>query len=407
MLILMSWRNIWRNKTRSIIIMLSIVVGLFAGIAVQALYKGMMKDRVRSVIDAEVGHLQVHDPLFLEDYDPAFIIKNGPAVLQKISSTPGVKLACPRTIVTGMLATATGSAGVQINGVVPDLEYAASQLRKKIVEGGPFSPGRMNQVMIGKKLATKMKLKTGAKLVLTFTDTAGNIVSGAFRVKAIYQSNNTPMDEKNVYVTREDLGNLLMTGGAFHEISILLHKDEELSTVEAKIKKQLPGYLVENWQTISPETDLLVKTTNQYSYIIMVIIMVALAFGIINTMLMAVLERTREIGMMVALGTSKTRIFLLVLLETIFLTLAGLPIGLLISWFVVRYYNIHGLDLSGMGEEMMSSFGFGNFIYPEFPADKLAGVIIIVTTTAVLSSLLPALKALRLQPVDALKSGLA
>ncbi len=214
------------------------------------------------------------------------------------------------------------------------------------------------------------------------------------------------MDEKNVYVTREDLGSLLLTGDAFHEMSSLLHNDEALSAVKATIKQSLPGYQVETWQTISPETDLMVKTTNQYSYIILVIIMVALAFGIINTMLMAILERTREIGMMVALGTSKTRIFLLVLLETIFLTLAGLPVGLLISWFVVRYYNIHGLDLSGMGEDMMSSFGFGNLIYPEFPADKLVGLIIIVTATAVLSGLLPAIKALRLQPVDALKSGL-
>lgn len=131
--------------------------------------------------------------------------------------------------------------------------------------------------------------------------------------------------------------------------------------------------------------------------------MFALAFGIINTMLMSILERTREIGMMMALGTNKLKIFFLVLLETIFLTLAGTPVGLLIGWLETSYYNKHGLDLSGMGREMMSSFGFGTMVYPEFPADKLAGILIIVTGTAIISCLFPAIKALKLRPVEALR----
>jgi putative ABC transport system permease protein len=399
----MAWRNIWRNKMRSIVIMLSIAVGLFAGIAMLALYKGMMKSRVRTVIDAEVGHIQLHDSNFKKDYEPKFVINNGDDILKVITAIPAVKLAVPRSITNGMLATATGSAGVQINGVIPELEYQASQLKKKIIKGKEFDATKKNEVMIGNKLATKMKLKTGSKLVLTFTDTSGNIVSGAFRVAAIYQSDNAPLDEKNVYVPLHDINALLTIGNAFHEIAVLLKNDEEVKAVQQQLQQKFPAYQVESWRDISPETDLMVKTINQYSYIIMIIIMFALAFGIINTMLMAILERTREIGMMVALGTNRIKIFLLVLLETIFLTLAGTPIGILIGWLATNYFNKHGLDLSGMGREMMSSFGFGTMIYPEFPADKLTGVLLIVTGTAIISCLLPALKALRLQPVDALR----
>ena len=134
----MAWRNIWRNKMRSIVIMLSIAVGLFAGIAVLALYKGMMKSRVRIAIDAEVGHLQLHDNNFKKDYEPKFVVNNGGELLNEISKIPGVKLAAPRSITNGMLATATGSAGVQINGVIPGQEYEASQLKKKIIEGKIF-----------------------------------------------------------------------------------------------------------------------------------------------------------------------------------------------------------------------------------------------------------------------------
>jgi ABC-type lipoprotein release transport system permease subunit len=399
----MAWRNIWRNKMRSIVIILSIAIGLFAGIAVLALYKGMMKSRVRTVIDAEVGHLQLHATSFKKDYDPQYILQGGAGILKTIHSIPGVKLAAPRTVTNGMLATTTGSAGVQINGIIPALEYEASQLKKKIIEGKGFDSARKNEVMIGKKVANRMKLKPGSKLVLTFTDTFSNIVSGAFRVAGIYQSDNAPLDEKNVYVRMNDLNSLLNIQDAFHEIVVLLKSDEHVSTVQSILVQKFPAYQIESWWELSPETDLLVKTTNQYSYIIMIIIMFALAFGIINTMLMAILERTREIGMMVALGTNRVKIFILVLLETLFLTLAGTPVGILVGWLTTKYFNQHGLDLSGMGREMMSSFGFGTMIYPEFPVDKLTGVLLIVTSTAIISCLFPAIKALKLQPVEALR----
>lgn len=147
----------------------------------------------------------------------------------------------------------------------------------------------------------------------------------------------------------------------------------------------------------------MVKTIDQYSYIIMLIILIALAFVILNTMLMSVLERTREIGMMVALGTSRIKVFLLVFMETVFLTIAGLPVGLLLSWLVILYFQIHGIDLSGMGEEMLASFGYGTLIYPSFPGEKLFPILMMVICTAVFSCLLPVIKALRLNPVEALK----
>ena len=404
MIFILAWRNIWRNKMRSIIIILSIAIGMFAGIAVLALYKGMMKSRVRNVIDSEVGHLQIHNSNFKKDYEPQFIVDNGNDVLKAVRQMPEVKLAAFRSITTGMIATPTGSAGVQVNGVVPNLEYSISQLRKKIINGKPFDPAKRNEIMIGQKLAKKMKLKPRSKLVLTFTDTSGNMVSNALRVAAIYKSDNAPLDEKNVYVNIEELNALLGIRNSFHEIVILLKNDADVEKIQQELRQKFPVYQIESWREISPETDLMVKTVNQYSYIIMFIIMFALAFGIVNTMLMAVLERTREIGMLVALGMNRLKIFLLIFLETFFLTLAGTPVGILIAWLTITYFNKHGLDLSGMGREMMSSFGFGTTIYPEFPTDKLSGVILIVIFTALISCLFPAMKALKLQPVQALRS---
>lgn len=403
MILIMAWRNIWRNKVRSIIIISSIAIGLFAGISVLALYKGMMKSRIRNVIDSEVGHLQIHNINFKRDYDPQFILANGAEVLKVVNKIPEVKLAASRSITMGMLATPTGSAGVQINGIIPGLEYQSSQLQNKIIKGNPFDPAKENEIMVGQKLAKKMKLKPRSKLVLTFTDTSGTMVSSAFRVAAIYQSDNAPLDEKNVYVNIDELNVLLGIQNSFHEIVILLKNDTDLAKAKQELQQKFSGYQIESWKEISPETDLLVKTVDQYSYIIMFIIMFALAFGIVNTMLMAILERTREIGMMVALGMNRLKIFLLIFLETIFLTLGGTPLGIFIGWVTTAYFNKHGLNLSGMGREMMSSFGFGTMIYPEFPTDKISGVLLIVIGTALISCLFPAIKALKLQPVEALR----
>lgn len=403
MIFRIAWRNIWRNKIRSLVIMLSVAIGLFAGIAVLALYKGMMNGRVRTVIYSETGHIQLHHKMFKNDYEARFVINDAEKLLQELQKNSAVKYIAGRTITQGMLATTTGSAGVQINGIDPAMENQVSGLLQKIRLGKGFEPGKKNQVLVGKKLADKMKLNPGGKLVLTFTDADGNIISAAFRVAAIYQSENTPMDERNVYVQRSELNQMLNIGNDAHEIALILQQDAATLTATQQLQQQYPDLLVEPWQNLSPETELMIDTVDITSYIIIGIILFALAFGIVNTMLMAILERTQEIGVMMALGMNRLRLFLLVFLETVFLTLIGTPIGLGIAWIVTGYYHQNGLNLESMGKEMMSNFGFSTLIYPEFPTEKLAGIMGIVLFTALASCIYPALKALQLRPIEALR----
>jgi ABC-type lipoprotein release transport system permease subunit len=403
MIIQMAWRNIWRNKVRSFVISLSVAIGLFAGLAVLALHKGMLKSRVRTVIDSEVSHLQIHHPEFKKDFDPRYILTGKEKWLDDIRSSDQVKAVTIRSVTQAMLATPAGSAGVQVNGIIPGPENEVSLLNKKIRSGENLNTLKKDQILVSRKLADKMKLKSGSKLVLTFTDTATNIVSAAFRVCGIYQTDNTPLDERNVYVPINDLNELLGIGNSFHEIAILLKNDEKLPAMQEELKKKYPGVLIESWKDISPETELMVSTMDFYMYIIIGIIMLALAFGIINTMLMAILERTREIGMMVALGMNRLRLSLLVLIETIFLTLLGTPLGLLVTWLATSYYTKKGIDTSSFAGKTMSSFGFSSIIYPEFPLEQLPVIMMIVIVTALFSCIFPVIKSGRLQPVEALR----
>ncbi|MCU0397296.1 MAG: ABC transporter permease [Cyclobacteriaceae bacterium] len=403
MIIQMAWRNIWRNKVRSIVIMASIALGLVAGLFILGLYEGILKSRLKTVIEEEVSHLQIHNPSFKMDYEAVYSINQVNDLTQKIFSLGNIKALSVRSIAQGMLATSTGSSGVQINGVYPDHENQVSQLNKKIKEGDGFTAGKRNQILIGRKLADKVKLSVGNKLVLTFTDKEFTIVSAAFRVAGIYQTDNAPLDERNVYVQADDLNRLLVLEDECHEIAILLDNDQALDTVEQQLKAAYPDLLIENWKQVSPETQLMIETTDTYSIIFIVIIMLALMFGIINTMLMAVLERTREIGMLVALGMNKLRLFVLVLWETILLTLAGAPFGFLVAWMIIRYYGKTGIDISSFAGEAMSGFGFSSLFYPEFPWTKLLTVLYIVCCTALVASLFPSYKALRLVPVEAMR----
>jgi ABC-type lipoprotein release transport system permease subunit len=382
--------------------MASVAIGLFAGIFVLALYEGIMNARVRVVIDTEVGHIQIHQPKFKDDYDPKFII-NETEVEEKLQKVELIKYIAARSITQGMLSTTTGSAGVQINGILTNAENNVSRLKEKIREGEELNLQKKNSILIGRKLADKMKLKVGGKLVLTFTNTESEITAGAFRVVGIYQTDNTPLDELNVYLSKSVLDNYLGIDHGCHELVAILYSDDNLQRAQKEVQNLFPNLLVETWRQTSPETDLMASYVDEFSIIYVIIIMFALAFGIINTMLMSVLERTREIGMLTALGMNRKKVFSLILSETILLTFVGVPIGILISWLITEHYGKSGIDISSFSGAAMSGFGFSSMIYPEFPFENIPDVMIIVIVTALVSALFPSLKAIKLQPADALR----
>ncbi|MBK9014913.1 MAG: FtsX-like permease family protein [Saprospiraceae bacterium] len=207
----------------------------------------------------------------------------------------------------------------------------------------------------------------------------------------------------NLYVQRQDLNALLATPEAAHEVAVLLENDELLPTVQQKLKAILPDLKIENWREISPESDLIASYTGQSAMIIVAIIVIALAFGIVNTMLMAVLERTREIGMLMALGMRKERLVTMIVAETCMLTLIGVPVGLLLAWATVEWLSKKGIDFSVFANDMMSEFGFSAILYPELPWNSVLQVVIIVICAALLASIYPAMKTVRLKPVEAIK----
>ena len=403
MLWIMAWRNIWRNPIRSLVIILSVVLGIWAGGFISALYWGMGEDRVRIAIENEISHLQLHAPGFREDMDASCMLSNDTALLSVLSHNSAIRSFVFRSIAQAMLTTPVSSAGVLINGTDAVSEDSTTQLRQKIVEGSYFIPGKKQQLLVGKKLAQKYRLRVKSKVVLSCLDTAGNISSAAFRVTGIFQTYNTNWDGTHVFVDRRELNSMLGIGDAAHQVAVLLHSNRQLEKQAIRLRQQFPKLEIKTWQEISPDTHLILSSMSQISVIFMILILLALSFGIINTMLMAILERSREMGMMIALGMNRLRLLALIMLETMLLVLSGCPLGFGMTWMTVLYFSAHGINLRPMAAKTMSSFGFSPIIYPSLPADQYINMLLMVGITALLSAIPPALKAIRIKPAETLK----
>jgi putative ABC transport system permease protein len=394
-------RNIWRSRKRSLIIITAVSIGLWAGIFMMAFYNGMIEQRINSAIADELSHIQLHHPEFRKEYEIKYDLPKGRKMLKMIDKEITIKAAAGRIIIKGMIASASGSSGITINGVMPKEEDALTNLSKKIIKGSYFTT-KTNEIILSEKLRKKLKLNLNKKTIITFQDKEGNLASAAFRITAIYKTINTPYDDSNVFVKITDVDSLAGIPNAINEIAIFLKSNTALDESQKKLKQEFPQTEIKNWMEISPELGLTISVGDQMVFIFMGIILLALAFGIVNTMMMAVLERTREIGMLLALGMNKFKIFMMIVLETLFLILAGCPVGMLLAFTTIAITQKTGIDFSQFSQAY-SSFGYSSIIYPSLTGRQFGIVMLLVFITALFSALFPARRALKLNSAESLK----
>jgi ABC-type lipoprotein release transport system permease subunit len=400
----LSWKNVWRNKLRSIVVIIAITLGVFAGVFFMAFMNGMVEDRVNKLIGTEVAHIQVHKPEFLENSDFTLRISEADSLLNSFRTVPHVKAATKRIIILSMVASAETGTGVKINGVVPEEEQKVSNISERLISGNYFSGKQKNPVVIGKRLAEKLDVGLKNKIVITIQDASKDITSGAFRIAGIFETDNYMFDETSIFVRYDDLCRLSgLQGNEAHEIAILLDNNENCDVVKQALVKNNPDLEVKAWLEISPEGGYLVGMMDQYMAIFMIIILLALCFGIINTMLMVVLERIRELGMLMAVGMSKAKVFLMIMLETIYLSLTGGLAGIVLAYAVCSHFEKAGIDLY-FWKDAFESVGYSSFVYPTIHIKMILLTSFLVVLTGVFSAIYPALKAIKLDPAIATRN---
>ncbi len=403
MILKIAWRNIWRNKIRSLVVMGAIAIGIWAGIFASSIANGLNKQRLDNVIYSQTSHLQIHANGFTENFELNKKIEGGKDILETVKSKDNVLAVTGRTMVTGMVSSASNGKGVMIKGIDPESENTVSKMQENVIDGKYFEGMKKNPILLGQSLAKKLNVKVRSKVVLNFQDIDNEIVSSAFRVVGIYKTNDARNDEFSVYVRNSDLDPFLgIKDGDLHEIAIMLKEDDQLDPFTAELKAEQAGLLVQNWKELIPGLAAATIIAGRMNYLLLAILLAALSFGIINTMLMTVLERVREFGMLMAVGMNKARVFIMIMLETIFLMLTAAPFGMLIAWLSILYFNTYGMDFSAYAEGF-NNVGVTPIIYPYQNADYYPKVVGLVIIAAILASIYPALKAIRLVPAEAIR----
>jgi len=243
-----------------------------------------------------------------------------------------------------------------------------------------------------------------ARLTLTFLDNQNNQTGGRFRIAGLYDVANSMYESLQVFVIGDQLRNL--TGfppGASHQVIVRLNDVEETDNIATEITTLFPELEVLTWKKLQPDLAMMSELTAVMYAFFMAIILAALAFGIVNTMLMVVLERTKELGMLTAIGMNKKKVFRMIMTESVFLSLTGGVLGMIISKILIALTARNGITLSSM-QEGFEQMGFSPQIYPEIGTQYFILVTIMIIITGVLSSIYPALKALKLDPSEALRT---
>ena len=404
MILQIAWRNIWRNKIRSGVVLTAVTVGMLAGIFSISFQQGMFKKRLQDGIETEVSHIQIHVPEFRAERELKMIMPDALEMVESIETIQGIEGVSPRIVLTGMVASAEMGTGVRIAGILPHKEQQCTNLFEKIIGGAWFEGVRRNPIVIGEKLANKLKVKIRSKIVITIQNSDGTITSAAFRVAGIFKTINTSFDEGNIFVRYSDLSRLAeLKKNAAHEIAIRISNSEEVDTLTEEIASKYSDLEVLTWREISPELGYLNDVGAQYMYIFIIIILFALAFGIINTMLMVVLERVKELGMLMAIGMKKGRLFKMLVLESVLLSFTGGIIGITLGLLFTLHFGKTGIDLS-IYASGMEKYGYDTLVFPYIDVAMVINIGLLVILTGILSAIYPARKALRYNPAEAIRT---
>jgi ABC-type lipoprotein release transport system permease subunit len=401
----LSWRNIWRNPRRTAIILIAVSIGVWSMVVLGALWQGMVNQMIANGIATMTGHLQIHQ----KDYRNDPVVENSIANPQRVEAVltehlPDNTAWSSRIRVTAVAANARHTAGVTVIGMDPDREAAVSFISGAIRQGRYLQDPDPHGILVGKALADKFGTKLGRKIVLMSQNTQREIGSRAFRIVGIFRAEMEATEKRFVFITRPAARKLLDLDTPVSEYAILLPEGDqaELASIQARLQTSLAADLkVASWPELLPMVKTYVDLIQSWNWIWYLVVFIAMGFGIVNTMLMAVYERMREFGVLKALGMQPGWIVKDVLTESFFLLLGGMLIGNLAAFLTVWIFSRTGIDLSAFaaGAEFA---GIAKIIYPAISGRDVVIANLTVFVLGLLISLYPAMRAARFTPVEAM-----
>lgn len=400
-----AWRNIVRNRARSLITIWAVGMGLTCLIFLKGFVDGADRQMVENYTDLFIGHVQIHRPGFQDNMSLEKSIINPEAVTAILEKSVYAAAFSRRVKDYALISSAEGSSGVLLLGIDPNAEKKITKLHERIRKGKNLETADDTKIVIGEKLAANLKVDLGDKVVIMSQGADGSMAAAAYEVKGLLDAGSDEIDKGLALITLKAARDLLVLDGKVSEFVIKADSLEAVDNLGAELKGKLNlnKFEILDWKEISPATYQWLQFDQVFTYLILAIVLLVVASGILNTILMGVLERTREFGIMLALGTKPSQIIFMVVGESFLLGSIGIIFGSSLGIGLNAFFGQRGIDLSGISSAL-NNFYIGSVIYTRLDYISVAiyGVIILFISIAV--SLFPAVKASRLEPIDAIRS---
>jgi len=397
----LAWRNLWRNHRRTLIMLAAIVVGVWAMIFMTALMRGMVDDMVKDGISALPGHVQIHHPGFRDDPTIANVISPPGGALLEVLNHPEVVAWATRVQVPAVISSERDTRGVTLVGIEPDRERRISFVAEDVTEGHFLESRDDRGLVVGRKLVEKLETGLGKRVVIMSQDQENEITDRGFRIVGIFDSKLTQYEEGYVFGGEGAIQDLLGVGDAVSEVAILGTDYRDVGWLHQMVA-DAAGSEVEvlPWNELDTYLGSMLVVMDGFVVVWIVVVFLALSFGLVNTLVMAVFERVREIGLMLALGMTPRNILSQIVVESILLLVIGLAIGNLAAWATIEPLK-DGIDVSIVGEGM-EYFGAASVLYPALYLKDVILANVIVIVLGFFASLSPAWRASRYDPVRAI-----
>jgi ABC-type lipoprotein release transport system permease subunit len=399
----LGWRNVLRNRRRSAVILVAIAVGLWSMLVFAAFTRGWSNDVRHNAIETLTGHLQVHAPGYLDDPSVDRTLAPPDKALLTLLDGPQVAAWASRVRVPAVVMSERETAGVTLVGIDPAREAGLSFIAGAVREGRDLAGLDGDGILVGRKLAQRLRTGLGKRVVVMSQARDHSVADRGFPVVGVYDADRSSTEMSFVFVGRARAQRMLGLESRVSEVSVMLRDPSQLDAFFSRARAAAVGEDVEPWTALEPMAQAMVALGEAWIWIFYVVMYVAMAFGLVNTLLMAVLERTREFGLVQALGMKPRLILEQVLSESFVLLAAGLLAGGLLAGVTLALLR-GGIDFSAFAEGA-EMWGMSKVIYPTLGLADVASAVAFVVVLGVLASLYPALRAARKVPVEAITRG--
>ncbi len=398
---MLAWRNLWRNHRRTLIMLAAITVGVWAMIFMTALMRGMVDDMLLNGIRSLPGEVQIHHPEYRDDPSINNSITAPDEELLKALQMPQVTAWTSRVRVPAVISSERDTRGAVLLGIEPGSEEQVSFDADTIIEGRFLESSSDRGLVIGAKMADQLETNLGKRVVVMSQDPENNIADRGFRIVGIYKAKLASLEETYIYAGREIVQKMLKLGDNVSEIAITGDDYRNVDQWYPRIM-QAAGEGVETLPWYEADTYLGSMLTMMDGFVLVwiIIVFLALSFGLVNTLVMAVFERVREIGLMQALGMRPSTILYQILMESLLLLLIGLLLGNVVAVGTIIPLQ-DGIDISVVAEGM-EMMGTSSMLYPALKLNDMIMANAIVIVLGLLTSILPAWRAASYDPIEAL-----